>query len=596
MAGRKATNIEREKIAEMTRKGMTVAEIIKEFPEINGQVISGIHRYTSQNRERVETAVANHAETQAEREAKKEHEERVRAESRGATTAPDRQLTPEEESQTKTGFTPSGPTGAFSTGFRPAHKEYFVVKKMDPPDAGILKHEYPPFDITTLVRNYKPGDYEIIHYRDGRIFQTYREQISAAAKQSSEPNAQIQRDQNAPRPDTATDTFLKSMDIYDRISGRSKQQEDAARAASAAIELEKEKGKQNMENAALVTMSTLVSKALEPKPDPQGGNIAEVIKILKVEQDAASLRAKAETEAAVARAKTDIELMRERSKLDREEERERAKQDLERIKAENDARMQQQREELAQREKLQQDFMTKMAEIDQKRQDLHKEIIEQNVQRLTDQQEAFSRELEEKRKWQNDQFELQKKHLDEIAKLREASASKSDSLEIGKLIVSGLDRVGARVDMLADKGVIPIAHPGSGTQTQQQPKPKPVEDKIVLNNEKIAQAVKEPWFQDLQEEIFRTVKKRISAASAQLKPHGSMLGQAFIQQMNEGDNRLRPYFHFLCSREWPDLLKVTDSGIKDEYKSIFYHEEAGVWFAEFQAFLTASWNQTIGVQ
>lgn len=590
MAGRKANPAERLQIIEMTKGGSTVAEIIAKFPDINGQVISGIHRYTVQQRDRVETAV-NARETDSELQARKDHDAKLREESapRVATAQ-----TPQEASTDQTGFTPSGPTGAFSSGFRPAHKEYFVIKKMDPPDAGLLKHEYPPFDITTLVRNYKPGDYEIIHYRDGRIFATYREQISAAAKQSTEPNNQIQRDQTVPRVESPTEVFMKSIDIYDRISGRSKSEENSARAAEAQARTEEIRGKQNLENAALVSLTNLATEALKPKPDPNGNNIAEVIKILKLEQDASSLRLKAETESAMARAKLDMDMMRERSKLDREEERERGKAELDKIRAESEARIEAQKLELQQREKMQNDFMTKMAEIDQKRQDLHKEIVEQNVQRLTDQQEAFSRELEEKRKWQTDQFELQKKHLDEIAKMREQMGSKSDGLEIGKLVVSGLDRVGARIDMMADKGIIPIQHPTGSPGAA--PRPKPVEDKIVLNNEKIQQVVKEPWFQDLQDEIFRTVKKRISAPNVQLKPHGSMLGQAFIQQMNDGDTKLRPYFHFLCSREWADLMKVTESGIKEEYKSILYHEEAAIWFAEFQAFLTTAWNQTIGVQ
>ena len=581
--GRKANQIEREKIAEMARKGHTVAEIIAQFPEINGQVISGIHRYTMQNRERTETALNNH-ETQAEAQAKRDHDEKTRAEARPAVAAPERPATPEEDAANRTGFTPSGPTGNFSTGFKPAYKEYFVIKKMDPPDAGILKHEYPPFDITTLVRNYKPGDYEIIHYRDGRIFQTYREQISAAAKTSADPGSHIQRDQAAPRVESPTETFMKSIDIYDRISNRNRQDENAARSAAAAVELEKERGKQNLENAALVSLTSLAAKALEPKPDPQGGNISNIIQILKEEQTAAA-----------SRAKTEIDQMRERAKLEREEQAERLKAELLKQKQDHEANLERMKLDLQTREKMQQEFMAKMAEIDQKRQDLHKEIIEQNVNRLTDQQEAFSRELEEKRKWQEEQFRLQRDHLNEIQKMREQMANKSDSLEIGKLIVSGLDRVGARVDMLADKGVIPIAQPAGGGAAA-LPKPKPVEEKIVLNSEKIKQVAKEPWFQDLQEEIFLTVKKRINAQNVQLKPHGSMLGQAFIQQMNEGDNRLRPYFHFLCSREWDDILKMTEEGLKPEYKSILYHEEGKLWFTEFQAFLTTAWNQTIGVQ
>jgi len=55
----------------------------------------------------------------------------------------------------------------------------------------------------------------------------------------------------------------------------------------------------------------------------------------------------------------------------------------------------------------------------------------------------------------------------------------------------------------------------------------------MLTKEAIAEAVKEEWFQDLQDEIARTVKRRKSASNPALKPHGTLLGQTFIDRMNQ---------------------------------------------------------------
>jgi hypothetical protein len=79
------------------------------------------------------------------------------------------------------------------------------------------------------------------------------------------------------------------------------------------------------------------------------------------------------------------------------------------------------------------------------------------------------------------------------------------------------------------------------------------------------------------------------------KPHGSILAQSFIDQMND-DPTLRRFIGYLTTREWTQVYAdIEKSFAVEDEKAVFGHAEATTWWNEFSTFLLASWNQSIGI-
>jgi hypothetical protein len=485
-------------------------------------------------------------------------------------------MTPQRAAAEDTGFTPSAQTVHTPQGFKPGYREYFVVKKLDPPSDGVMKNEFPPFGIQELLDRYAPGDYEVQHYREGRLFNTYREKI--APKAGAQGFGTVSRE--PAKPASPADDFIKTMDVYHRIHTQDKQESAQLRSVEAHAKSEEVRAKAQVETAATVGLIDLVKEMGRPKPTGNEGSLDKIFALMQ--EDRKGLEVKMQNE---------VSMMRERAKNDLELERERTRADI--AKAEREA------EERIKRERL---FMEEMRKLDGERQTLWKESYDSMVGEIKGMQEALGRELEEKRKWLDQYGDLQRKHVDEIVSMKKNLSNGGDSLEMARIIkdgvVSGLDRVGARIDMMVDKAGIPgkVENPGNNKAVGGGAAPvagAKKEDKAVLTKDAIEAAVKEKWFQDLQSEIVRTVKRRKTVPDPRLKPHGTLLGQAFIDQMNE-DVGMRKYMHYLCSRVWSEVLTDAEVGILAENKEIMHDPETEIWFTEFQLFLTAAWNSSIG--
>lgn len=436
-----------------------------------------------------------------------------------------------------------------------------------------MRNEFPPFGIQELLDRYAPGDYEVQHYREGRLFNTYREKIAARAATGA--FGTVARE--PAKPASPADDFAKAMDIYHRIHTEGRQETSQLRSTEAQARVEEVRAKATVETAATVGLIELVKEMGKPKPTGNEGAVDRIFSLMQ--EDRKTLEIKMANE---------LTVMRERAKNDLDFERERVKTETARAKADAEERIG--------RERL---FMEKLQDLDKDRQALWKESYTSMTGELKNMQEALSRELEEKRKWLDQYSTLQTKHTDEMIGLKKTLSNGGDSLEMARIvkdgIVSGLDRVGARIDMLTDQGKGRVENPGDKKQIGGNGASSgKKEEKLVLTKEAIANAVKEPWFQDLQDEIARTVKRRKNAQDPRLKPHGTLLGQAFIDQMNE-DVSMRRYMHYLTSREWSEILVDAEPGFKAENKEILHDPEAATWFLEFQAFLTAAWNSSIGV-
>ena len=561
MAGAKPTEEEKAQIKELAQKGYKVDEIQQRFPHVDGRSIAGIHVRA--------TAKLPSPETQASALPPS-----AGGEAPGAEPASNK--TPQQIAAETLGFTPVVGTLHNPGGFTPMYREYFIVKKVDPPNEGVQKTEYPPFGITELYSRYPSGEYEVHHYREGRLFATYRDKIV-------KPDSNGHGNPNVPTRETAVqrdpaDLLLKGVDLFDRLNNRVAEKTAHAEAVRVQAEVAKETAKAKVEEAATVGLIKILEKQSEPKPDTSGPVMDRILAIIQQEKANAEVRHRQEMEAL--ERKHAQELERERLRIQAENER---------LKA-----------DLAFREKMQQEFLAKMAEVERARNDLAKETQLKMIEEIKAVQEAYKADLEEKRRFMEKHCEMQLKYTDEIIKIKRESGSGSDSLRMAEIvkdgIVGGLDRVGARIDMLVDKGVIPgkVKSPHEVEDVAKVEQKAAEAAKELATKDAIKEAVKEPWFQELQDEIAVTIDRRKKAPQPALKPHGSMLGQGFIDRMNR-DPRIRMYFHYLCTRYWNEIMKDAADGIKPEYKDLFADPEAEAWFIEFQSFLIAAWNNAIGV-
>lgn len=563
MAGAKPSEHEKDQIKELLRQGYRIDEIQQRFPHIDGRSIAGIATRFSVTESGAGSGAGGAAPSPAP-----------------VVTSPileDKGVKdPQREAAETTGFTPQTSTVISPSGFKPGYREYFVVKKLDPPGDGVLKNEYPPFTIQELMERYPPGDYEIQHYRDGRLFTTYREKI---APRNAIPGFSAVVSEPKKSDDPAS-LFIKAMEVTHRLHSENKAEAANARAMETAALVEGVRAKAQMDQVAITSLVDIVKEHVRPKPDPQAPAIERLFALMQEER---KFREEAHRQ--------EMERIREQAKSELEKERERIAAENERFKA-----------DLEHRQKMQQDYLAKLQELDAERQRIWKESYDSMIQKIQEVQEGFNRELEEKKRWLEEYSKLQLRHVDEVVNLKKSIGGGSESLEMAKIIkdgiTSGLDRVGARIDMLVDKGVIPGKVEGHAMSVVNEREVKvsgnDKEQPENLSKDMIKEAVKEEWFQKLQDEIYKTIERRKKASSPAMKPHGSMLGQSFIDKMNE-DPRIRTYFHYLCTRYWNDILTDAGDGIKPEYRELFGDPEAEAWFSEFQEFLTAAWNRSIGV-
>lgn len=572
MAGAKPTDAEKDQLRQLSDQGYTIEEIQQKFPHIDGRSISGVHVRVQAKKNPPETRPPDPGAGGEAPGASALSNTTI-----SGTTEPAK--TPQQQAAENLGFTPAGQTLHNPGGFKPLYREYFIIKKLDPPNDGVQKTEYPPFTIQELYTRYPTGEYEVQHYREGRLFSTYKDKI-VKPDAHADPNA-INRQGAAPVQRDPADMLLKGVDIFHRLHSEAEVKTVQAEAVRAQAEVAKETARAQVEQSATVGLIELVKEQSKPKPDAAGPAMDKILVMMQQERTNADERHRHEMVAL--EKKTSTELERERLHLKSDQE-----------KFEKDLQF---------REQMQKEFLTKMSEVDQQRQTLWKESYEKMISEIRELQTAYGEDLKEKKGFMDKYFELQQKHTDELIALKKSVGTGQDSLKMAEIvkdgIVGGLDRVGARIDMLADKGIIGPGGQPAGPQKITGAAPagdgKAVDGaRDLAVKDSVKEAVKEPWFQELQEEIALTVKRRKEAPSPNLKPHGTLLGQSFIDKMNR-EPRIRTYFHYLITRYWHQIMADAGEGIKAEYKELFKDPEAEVWFTEFQSFLTASWNASIGV-
>lgn len=611
MAGQKASKEEKAKIKQLLLEGSSQQEIQQAYPHVDGRVISGMYRryapggpggvggvggaggvggFGGGGGKSSAPSVATPAGASSTPPP---------GTSGGSTAPPPPAISPPAaQAGSETGFTPQAqsPQGIGPGGFRPAFQEYFIVKKMNPPNEGILKTEYPPFTAVELMNGYKPGDYEIHHYKQGRVWNVYRDKV---AFQGPVPGTQTPIVDGAVKPPDPAETFVKAADLVGRMHAEGKRDAQESAASANQVSNAREAAKIEADKSATQGLIEVVREQMKPQPRRESSDDKAMDKLLLVMQQ------------------------------DRESQRERHKQDMEEADRRNKAEMERFKEEGAHREKLQSDYFARanelqnthaerLAKLDQERQQLWKESYEGMKGEVDGMSQAMQQQWNERKAHLDELDKQRREHSLEMEKIRKNSGGEDKDVQVATIIkdgiVGGLDRVGARLDSLAEAGVIGPKVNGKGpvqgggvnlnqkvqkTNSSGGGESKPAEGKMSTEN-LIKDAVNSKWFKDLKREIILTVKRRSEVDDPKLKPHGSMQAQQFIDEMNE-DPGLRRYVGYLCSRDWETVYADIESSLevgkdgKSEEKEVLSTEEAGVWWLEFRGFLTISWNQSLGI-
>jgi hypothetical protein len=114
----------------------------------------------------------------------------------------------------------------------------------------------------------------------------------------------------------------------------------------------------------------------------------------------------------------------------------------------------------------------------------------------------------------------------------------------------------------------------------------------MLTTQGVRTLTKAPWWNLVKNEVARTITLRAKAGDLELKPHGSILGQMFVDTLN-GHPECRVYVHYLITRKWPEILSDIGEELSQEVLDVVRHEEGGRWFYEFQRFLATAWKNSI---
>lgn len=104
--------------------------------------------------------------------------------------------------------------------------------------------------------------------------------------------------------------------------------------------------------------------------------------------------------------------------------------------------------------------------------------------------------------------------------------------------------------------------------------------------------LRKPWWNLVKNEVARVIAIRAQAPDDGLRPHGSGLGQDFIDTMNELPE-LREYVHYLTTRGWLEILSDIEEDLSPEMDKALRHEEGARWFKEFQRFILHAWKQSV---
>jgi len=622
MPGRKLSKEEKVQIRDLISKGSNLQDLRARYTDVNGQSIAGmVRRYGPDGAApalfapRALGAPGSASLPPASVPIPPPPQAYTPIASSLPPSPVDRGIPPPvHEDANRTGFTPASnrPNMPSGQGLTPGYAENFIVKKIDAPGDGAIKTERPPFGIQELMDRYPPGEYEIMHYRNGNLYQVYRDKVAPKAP-ASYP---FRTDTVAPpASQNPGDIFMKAIDVYHRMHSDGRRETAASEAVVAQASVAREAGKAAVESTAMQGLMSIVQEVVKPKPEAprpepiEKGMVDKLIVMMQEERSTAELKHKHE-----------MERMEKKAELDRDREREQIKADRERYK-----------DELDSREKMQREFLLKMKEVDDKRDELARDASEKSATDVKEMYSSLQEQWNERRRFLDEMEKDRREHLKEVERISRTAGSGNSDIETAKIIkdgiVGGLDRIGARFDMAVEHGLLPGQQKVNGKpvqvigripnkSTESPVTVNPVPEKggeKVSTKDLIEEAAKSEWFIDLKQQIFSTVVKRIEIEAnpdldpklkKAMKPNGNLLAQGFIDKMND-DPALRKYALYLIAHDWfgkeyegQKINGVYDDivdTLSDAEKKLFSTPETKVWWSEFWLVLSVAWNQSMGV-
>ena len=114
----------------------------------------------------------------------------------------------------------------------------------------------------------------------------------------------------------------------------------------------------------------------------------------------------------------------------------------------------------------------------------------------------------------------------------------------------------------------------------------------MLTTKGVRDLIRQPWWPLVKNEAARCIAVRIRAEDPALKPHGSIMGQMFVELLNTRPE-FRMVVHYLTSRKWEELVSDVAEDLSDAALETFRHKEGSEWWKEFQAFLITAWKQSV---
>lgn len=599
MAGAKATSEEKAQIRDLISNNYRIEEIQSRYPHLDGRVISGLVRRAQQKAGSPLTPPRTAVAPPPQHSTQHSTQPVVQAPSMAqppahvppASRAQGDGITqPSVQDFHRTGFTPATQMPSTHEGFTPEWRQYFIIKKLSPPNEGVMKKEFPPFTVSDLMSRYPAGEYEIQEFRDGRLAQTYREKIASQAEPPKEqgPSPNIQPQQLYINP---TRQFMEAADLVQRLQSAGRSEAEQAKQATIQLQVEEKRSKTELERTAITSLIDVVKE--NSKPRHEKDNTSErLLEMMRAERESSEQRHRLEMERLEKKAQHELMLEKERIKADSQ----RAREDMEF------------------REKMQQTYFLKLQELETEKQKVFRESYERMIGEIQQTREAINEEIAEKQKWANKLIDVQLQSTNQLIELKKASSGADKDLEVARIVkdglVAGIDRLGHRFDTAIKHGLIGKGGGQKAPALQQQPQGKqelaertPATEEVnqtdvetapaeggpdVFTDDEAKQELKKPWFKNLKQEILRTLRARAKG----MQMNGAMLGQIFIANVEKGIASI-VHLHWICSRTWEEVVDMAQPEFSPEELTLLKTEDAGVWFEEFQWFLSEAYNASL---
>lgn len=578
-------NDTKARIQQRINEGWTVDQIKTEFPTVPGKVINGMKNMGNLRTGRVPVGMAaDPGFAPAGAPTATAVAPPVVPPPPTSTPLP---MTPERANEAvNLGFTPVPNSSVPEGGFTSAWQDHFVIKRLDGPEAGVVGQEYPPFNIQTFMNKYKAGTYDIVHYRNGRAYNHYRESISPLVHGPGQVNGSGLTFQNVPQNQAFDPTrmILEAVNMVTRLNHDVEDRVNREQARRTGDEATGKQAEMNVASAAITGMTGLFKEVL--RPDPGGGSMSQLLALMNTQQQQTSENHKNQMEIMNKRFEQERLLERERIAAERTSEKERLAAerqadkehialDRERMNKDSDERIARERE-----------YLTKLAELDAKKQEMFTNYYNKSVEDLRGYQEGIKAEFDRARQQALEYAQMARAHTEEVIQLKKAAAGTDKDLDKWKLVVQAIQSVGGHIESVFQK--MGNAPQGKGIlggvnvvkkedKAPDEKKAETVQEAPKMSLD-IDEMLKGKFFQDLQEEIFLQVKAG--------KP-GNLMAQVFWDAMQTSPPA-RAAFVFMSTRSWDMILKRCAGGIRSEFKELFESPAASKWYDTFIATL----NQT----